>query len=197
MSTVKSVTIVAFLLGTCLLAYGNRKRLLKFLETKQGEKRMRGECNAGDAMAEVCRSFLMYADNFQGLFEPMYKASIGSISLERMRNVLMEWNIRMGNIGQAPISLKSWWATIIADFDNLLAPELQGLAESVVKMIFASGIVRDNKKDFVAEKDTNMFYQHPNGLIWNIGQKLRVESPCWFLSSIPVRIIEKGYCEII
>lgn len=163
-------------------------------KNKKPRKRVKETSNA---MTEVCQAFLLYADNFQGLLETMYKASVDSISHERMKNVLMEWDIRMGNIAQSPICLRSWWATVIVGYESLTDKELQGRARSVVQMILSSGIVRDDKTEIVAVEDTGLYYQHVDGETWSVGQKLSVESPCWYLSSSPVRIIEKGYCRTL
>lgn len=192
MSTVKNAVFVLLLCGTAYTAYTNRKQLLRFFMRlrKRSPKK-------GNAMAQVSKSFLMYADNFQGLFETMYKASIGTISYERMRNVLREWDIRMGGIAQAPIVLRSWWAVVIADFDSLSDGELQERAKSVVRMILSSGIIRDERRELTASQDTVMFYQTSDEVGWKIGQTLCVESPCWYIQSNPVRIIEKGYCRIL
>ncbi len=196
MSTVKNVAIVALVLGTAYIAYANRKRLLNLLSGKNKNPRKQVK-ETNNAMTEVCQAFLMYADNFQGLFETMFKASVGGISLERTRNILQEWDIRMGNIAQAPIGLRSWWATIIAGYESLTDKELQGRAQSVVRVILSSGIVRDDKTEVVAAEDIGLYYQHVDGDIWNVSQKLSIESPCWYLPSNPVRIIEKGYCKTI
>lgn len=196
MGTVKNVAIVALVLGTAYIAYTNRKRLLNFLSGRNEKPRKR-EKETSNAMKEVCQAFLMYADNFQGLFETMYKASVGSISHERTRNILREWDIRMGNIAQAPIGLTSWWATVIVDDDKLTDKELQNRAQGVVQMILSCGIVRDDRTEFMAVEDTGMYYQHIDGDKWNVGQKLCVESPSWYLPSNPVRIIEKGYCRTL
>lgn len=197
MSTVKNVAIVALVLGTAYIAYANRKRLLRLLVSEKSKKPNRRVKDTSDAMKEVCQAFLMYADNFQGLFETMYKASVGSISHERMKNALMEWDIRMSNIAQAPIGLRSWWATIIADSDNLMDKEMQDRARSVIQMIQSCGIVRDDRTEIVAAEDTGMYYQQADGEKWNVGHKLSVESPSWYLPSNPVRIIEKGYCKTL
>ena len=197
MSTAKNVVIVAVLLGTAYLAYTNRERLLGILRPERKKKPERREMGTRNAMTEVCQAFLMYANDFQGVYEPMYQASVGAISFERMRNVLKEWNIRMGNIGQPPISLKSWWSTMVADCDTLSAKELQGRCQQVVQMIQAGGIIRDGQTEIVAKTDTGMYYQESNNSSIESGQRLRVESPCWYLASNPVRIVEKGYCEII
>lgn len=195
MSTVKNVTIVALLLGAAYLAYANRRRLMRLLRSQQRQKPMR-QFKAGDAMTAVCQAFLLYADNFQGLFEPMYKASLGTISRERMCNVLKEWDIRMGSIAQTPICLRSWWATVISHIDALTDKDLQGRAQIVVQMIRLCGIVRDDRTEIEVKDDTGMFYQQSEGGKMLAGQKLRIESPCWYLPGMPIRIIEKGYCGI-
>lgn len=196
MSVFKNITIAAILAGgIACLAYAYRKWMLRPRNSnhESGKKAH----TADDALTEVCQNFLMYADNFQGLYEPMYKVSVGSISQERMKNILMEWDIRMGNISNAPISLKSWWATMIAGYEDLPANELQKRATSIVQMIFTAGIVRDDRKDLVASQDTVMYYHNPEGIKWEKGQKLHVEAACWYMPCVPVRIIEKGFCEII
>lgn len=197
MSTAKNVVIVAVLLGTAYLAYANRGRLLGILRPERTKKPKRRETGTRNAMTEVCKAFLMYANDFQGVYEPMYQASVGAISFERMRNVLKEWNIRMGNIGQPPICLKSWWLTMVADCDMLTAKELQARCQQVIQMILASGIIRDDQTEIMAKTETGMYYQESNNSSIESGQRLRVESPCWYLPSNPVRIVEKGYCEII
>lgn len=195
MSTAKNVAIVALLLGTAYLAYVNRKQLLRILRPQQEKKPKRRE--TGNAMTEVCQAFLMYADNFQGLLETMYKASVGVISEERKRNVLREWDIRMKNIAQAPIGLKSWWSTVIADCETMSDKELLERAQQIIQIIQSCGIVRDDRSEIVAEEDTGIYYQHATGNKLISGQTLRIESPCWYLPCKPVRIIEKGYCEIL
>lgn len=198
MSTFFRFVIVAILIvGIAYLVYANRKRLSGILYFHR-EKNPKGrEKNKRDAMTEVYEAFLMYADNFQGLYEPLYKASQGSISQERMKNILIEWDLRMNNIRKAPISLKSWWATIISDSENIDVNELQTRANSIVQMILSAGIIRDGRHDLVASQETSLYYLNSMGEHWEKGQILRIESPCWYLPCTPVRIIEKGYCEII
>lgn len=196
MSTVKNVAIVAILLGTAYFAYANRNRIVRILQSGKA-KHPNGRVNIGNAMTEVCAAFLMYADSFQGIFEPLYKASVGEVSFERMKNVLNEWDIRMGNIAQSPVCLKSWWATIIAEKNNLSEKELKERLQHVMKMILLCGIVRDNRTEIEAAEDTGIYYQTSDGVRLITGHKLHIESPCWYLESSPVRVIEKGYCEIL
>ena len=169
----------------------------RILQPGVDENSERKDVEINEAMTKVCESFLMFANNFQGVYEPMYKASVGGISLERMRNVLRTWDIRMGNICQPPICLRCWWATVVADSDTLAVQDLQERCQQVVQMILESGIVRDDKNEFVASTDTGVYYQELDNRKIERGQNLRVDSPCWYLPSNPIRIIEKGYCELI
>ncbi len=198
MSTIKNILSATVILGGACLVYINREKLYRLFTSRYTEQDYIGRNNDNiDAMSEVYKSFVMYADIFQGLYEPMFKASIGKVSLERIKNVLIEWDIRMGSIRNIPIALRGWWSTIITNKDTLPYNELQVKAEEVIRMIEHCGIVRDHKSEIVADNDTNQFYQHVDDIVFETGQKLRVESPCWYLPSEPVRIIEKGYCEIL
>lgn len=199
MNTFKHVAIAATVAALAGVAYylcrdkiGNL-----FNQESEPEPPQKKKNNPEDAMKELGRAFLRYADNFQGLYEPMYKASIGAISFERMRNVLTEWDIRIGNIGNIPISLKSWWSTVWTDNGKISDEKLQERAQEVIRMISSSGIIRDDRTELTAEADTDRFYQPSSDEKWTEGQKLRVETPCWYIQTTPVRIIEKGYCIII
>ena len=64
-------------------------------------------------------------------------------------------------------------------------------------MIKKCGIIRDDRKELIVREDTSMYYQQSNGVPLNIGKQIRVESPCWYLPTTPVRVLEKGYCEIV
>ena len=198
MSTIKNILSATVLLGGACLVYANKDKLFRrFISHKPEEDKSSQEKGGTGVLKEVCQSFIMYSDVFQGLYEPMFKASLGRLSFERMRNVLTEWDIRVKSIGNAPVSLCEWWATVVADIDVLPNKEMQARAVMTMQMIDNCGIVRDNKTDFVADDETCRYYQHVDGLIFETGQKLRVESPCWFMPTQPVRIIEKGYCEIL
>ena len=198
MNVIRNVAIAVAALGGVCLLYVNRKRLAgRFAPFNGRESGSRQERLNGDSMIEVCEAFLMYADGFQGLYEPLYKASMGKISLERMKNVFAEWDIRMGRIRNIPIVLRGWWTTIVANKDVLSYEELQERLQKVVQMIEGCGIVRDKQSELIAKADTNLYYQHDEDIRFEAGQKLRVESPCWYLPSNPVRIIEKGYAEIL
>ena len=103
----------------------------------------------------------------------------------------------MKGIKNIPIELRGWWSTIIDEKVILNADELQKRAGQVVSMIENCGILRDEKTELVADKNTNLYYQHVDGIMFELEQRLMVESPCWYMPTNPVRIIEKGYCELI
>lgn len=198
MSTLKNLALLAVVCGSAYVLYRNRKTLLQLFTNRRADVNPKKDNQIiSKAMQEVCQAFIVYADNFQGLYEPLYKASQGVISQERKYNLLTEWNIRMNNIMQIPIGLKSWWTTIVANLETLSDEELQKRATLVWEMIKSSGIIRDNRKELTAEDDTSMYYQNAEGKIWEVGQKLHIDSPCWYIQSTTVRVVEKGYCDII
>lgn len=197
MSTIKNVAIAAVIVGGICFLYLNRKRLVRRLSSIKGKNAGKASRNHHDAMSDVYSAFLVYADVFQGLYEPMYKASKGLVSRDRIQNVLSEWNIRMDGIPNIPIGLKGWWFTIVANQETLSYTGLQQQSQKVMQMIENCGIIRDDQSDLVAENDTSLYYQHIDGVVFEVGQKLQVESPCWYMQTSPVRIIEKGYCVIV
>lgn len=197
MDTIKGLAIAVAATGVAYLMYKNRDVLFKQRKLSYDSRNKKNKNSTTDAMAVVCDAFLTYADNFQGLFEPIYKASVNTISYERKKNVLVEWDIRMGGIGAAPVCLIRWWETIVKDLESLPDKELKKRAQNVVQMIESCGIIRDNRLELTASEQTPIYYQQVEGFSWEIGQQLRVETPCWYVPSSPVRIIEKGYIEII
>lgn len=199
MSTIKNIVTAAVVIGGVYLVYANRKRLQNLFGTRKNNT-VNGRVGGNDIvdpMSGVYKNFILYADIFQGLYEPMFKASVGSISQERIKNVFAEWNIRMKGINNISIELRGWWSTIIDDKITLTSNELQKRAEQVVNMIENCCILRDERSELVADNNTNLYYQHVDGIMFEQGQKLRVESPCWYMPTNPVRIIEKGYCEFL
>lgn len=197
MRVVKIFLILVLLSGIICCVYLNRKKLIALIRSFRDEKVQPKPPIRLITASEEGKAFIFYADNFQGLYETLYKASQGVISVERMKNVLTEWDIRMGNISQAPACLSQWWSTLIAGYESSTGEDLQSRARRVFQMIQSSGIVRDEKKEFIAADDITMYYQTLEGALLTPGQKVRVESPCWFLPGNPVRIIEKGLCEIL
>lgn len=196
MSILKNLAFVAFICGSIYVLYLNRDSIIQTLRNKHTNMTKKRSKPLSNAMMEVCQAFIAYADYFEGLYEPLFLASQGIISRERKYNLLAEWNIRMNNISQIPIVLKSWWNTIIANLDKLSDEDLQDRAILIVKMLIACEIKRDSQKELIARNDTTMFYQNTEGKTWNVGQKLLVESPCWYIRTNPARVIEKGYCTI-
>lgn len=197
-STIKNIFSAVCILGGIFLVYANRRRLLNlFVLPDENEAKDKQDKGDDRAMADVCKSFIMYADIFQGLYEPMYKSSVGKIQQERMNNVLAEWDIRMNSIRNIPVGLRGWWATIIANKDTLSYNELLARSQNVIRMIEKCGIIRDKQSELIAKSDTNQYYQHVDDIMFEVGLQLRIESPCWYLPGNPVRIIERGYCEIL
>lgn len=197
MNSIKSTVVITLLLGAAYVLYINKDKILRFVKSQKEGSTKAKEIHYTDAMTEVYKSFLVYANNFQGLFEPMYKASNGVISRERINNLFLEWDIRMDGVSSPHFSLSSWWSTIMLDLDRLSDIELYERAKSVIQMIKSCGIIRDDRQMLVASDDTNLYYQPYDGKSVKTGDKIRVVSPCWYMKTSPVRIIEKGFCETL
>lgn len=196
MSALKTLFTIAVMGGSAYLAYTHRDKILELIQTikKSRCKNPQIPEKPHAAIDEVCTAFLTYADRFEGLYEPLYKASLSSISQERMGNVLNEWRIRISSIGESiPSCLKSWWISV-AEEQGL---SLQERAQKIIGMVFSCRIVRDGRKEFTAQEDITRFYQEADGKPLGKGVRLRVVSPCWYVSGDPVRILEKGFCEIL
>lgn len=184
--------IITLVLCVVILVYVGRKRIAAFLKHKQSKNEIADEVDI-----RVGQDFLACADSFEGLYEPMYNASLSSISQERMINVLREWNIRMNNNVGVTKCLTDWWSSVYSDLTGKSKDELQVIAQKVIQMIHSAGIIRDNREQFIAGSDICLFYQHVDDKSLEAGQRIRIDSPCWYIQCTPVRIIEKGYCEII
>lgn len=193
----KTVVTTVLLGGAAYIVYRNRGTIMRLLNMNKRFHNEDSPIGNNDAMKRVGNAFLTYADNFEGIYEALYRAASGSLSKERIFNTFAEWNIRMNNIRKAPVCLKDWWAIIANDKEALTENELRGRMEQVLDMLFLSGIKRDNRQILTVTNETMIYYQSTDGGSWSLGQELQVESPCWYIPCTPVRILEKGYCEII
>ena len=125
MGTIRNIISAVVVIGGAYLVYANRKQLQNLFGTRKTDmvKGRAGSNDVVDPMSGAYKNFILYADIFQGLYEPMYKASVGSISQERIKNVFAEWDIRMKGIKNIPIELRGWWSTIIDEKVILNADE--------------------------------------------------------------------------
>lgn len=164
---------------------------------EKSDEPKRIDSDKGVAGSKASLEFLMYADNFSGLYETMYKVSKGRLSDERMKNVLTQWSIRMDNIPNMPSDLKKWHAE--SGLIQLITSraDMQECAQKIMWLVDKSGIKRDSSIDFKAGADISLYYQDDDDKNLSAGMEVRVCSPCWYLSSEPVRIIEKGTCTTI
>lgn len=193
---IDDIFIFVAIIGIVFLAFVYRKRYMAMRSTRAHDKEKENDVNA-IAIADVCSEFILFADIFRGIYEPMYKASKGMISHERIKNTFLEWNIRIESINKRYERLRCWLTAITEGIENLSMEELQGRALQIMDMIGQCGIRRDNRTELICDEDTGMYYDTHNESIMKCGKRLRVESPSWYINSTPVRIIEKGYCETI
>lgn len=193
---IDNIFILAAIIGIVFLAFVYRKRYMAMRITRARDKEKENSVSA-TAIADVCSEFILFADIFRGIYEPMYKASKGMISHERIKNTFLEWNIRIESINKRYERIRSWLMAITEGIDSLSKEELQGRALQIMDMIGQCGIRRDNRTELICDEETGRYYDTHNGSTMKCGKQLRVESPSWYINSTPVRIIEKGFCETI
>lgn len=178
--------------GSVYYIYVNRERIRRKLKDLCSKH---NGCDLSDQVEMGAFSaFLPYANDFDGLYEPLYKGAKGLRNKERMLNTFNEWSLRMRKVCIASPELYSWWNSVVADLDALDEKALQARLGVVLDMLQKVGIVRDSRSELIADKVTSLYYLEVDDETWSTGEKLVVDSPCWYLPTTPPRIIEKGYC---
>ena len=71
---IDDIFIFVAIIGIVFLAFVYRKRYMAMRSTRAHDKEKENDVNA-IAIAEVCSEFILFADIFRGIYEPMYKAS--------------------------------------------------------------------------------------------------------------------------
>lgn len=186
------------LLGTIIVCAGayyiySRREQLKKKIINARQKRGK-HTSIKEAEAEVIKAYLPHANSFDGLYEPLYKGAKGLRNKERMLNTLNEWSIRMRSVARESPELRSWWDAVVSDVNNLDVETIQTRMNVVLALLKKGGVIRDSRSELVADEDTSLYYTEADDEIWSVGDKLKVDSPCWYLLTTPPRIIEKGYC---
>ena len=147
-------------------------------------------------MQKAIDAFLPFANNFDGVYEPLFRGAHGRLRRERMLNTINQWKIRMQKPVGTSTDLNAWWKTVVENVDCLHDEALQQRMKDILEFIEQAGIVRDNHDVFIATEDTTIFYQCADEQQILSGASLQVESPCWYLHTTPPRIVEKGFCNI-
>jgi hypothetical protein len=102
--------------------------------------------------------------------------------------------LRIQKVCRTSPELNSWWNVVVANLDSLDEKAIQARMGMIADLLQNGGIVRDNRSELVADDETSLYYMEVDDEVWSVGDKLKVDSPCWYLPTTPPRIIEKGYC---
>ena len=178
--------------GSAYYLYVNRKHL---------KKKLKGLCSEEHQFVSLCHAdeqvfnaFLPYANEFDGLYEPLFKGAKGLRNKERMLNTINEWSLRIKKVCRTSPELNSWWDSIVAHIDTLDEKAIQARMGMITDFLQNVGIVRDSRSELIADEETSLYYMEVDDEVWSVGDKLYIDSPCWYLPTTPPRIIEKGYC---
>ena len=193
----KMVTIIK-LLGTIVICgsayylYANRRQLKKKLKSLCSKKHDIIALSHADV--QVFNAFLPYANDFDGLYEHLFKGAKGLRNKERMLNTINEWSLRIKKVCRTSPELNGWWDVVVANLETLDEKAIQARMGMITDMLQNGGIVRDKRSELIADEETSLYYMEVDDEVWSVGDKLKVDSPCWYLPTTPPRIIEKGYC---
>jgi len=193
----KMVTIIKLLgaiviCGSAYYLYVNRRQIKKKLKGLRSKEHYIIALRHADD--QVFNAFLPYANDFAGLYEPLFKGAKGLRNKERMLNTINEWSLRIQKVCRTSPELNSWWNVVVANLDSLDEKAIQARMGMIADLLQNGGIVRDNRSELVADDETSLYYMEVDDEVWSVGDKLKVDSPCWYLPTTPPRIIEKGYC---
>jgi len=178
--------------GSAYYLYVNRRQIKKKLKGLRSKEHYIIALRHADD--QVFNAFLPYANDFDGLYEPLFKGAKGLRNKERMLNTINEWSLRIQKVCCTSPELNSWWNVVVANLDSLDEKAIQARMGMIADLLQNGGIVRDNRSELVADDETSLYYMEVDDEVWSVGDKLKVDSPCWYLPTTPPRIIEKGYC---
>lgn len=143
------------------------------------------------------KEFEPHAENFEGLFEPIVKIVNNTFSKERIVNTLEEWDIRISNLPGNNTEIKKWWENEIYNgtpFNSVSRKSLIKKTKKIQHFLLGNGVIRDNRTNFTATSDMNIYYQTNDLEDLEIGEEYTIETPCWYIPYSPDRVIEQGYC---
>ncbi len=133
--------------------------------------------------------FIESAKAFIGIFEPIYKISIGR--LKNKHSVFADWEVRVGNLSGSN-AFQALWKSNFSGFDSWNEETYTEKAKQLMELLNSFGIERSGDTVIMVDKDTYKRYSTLDGDIIEIGNMARVLSPCWLLNG---NTLEKGFIE--
>ena len=130
------------------------------------------------------------ADNielFAQLLEPLNAIKENKVRVKS--GIIFDWEMRIQSLlGDPPI--KSYWRNNFNNYEIWTDEKHMEKADELLSMLQLVGIVRDNVKEVVIDRETLEFYsaqsEHMNN-DFNIGETAVVVRPCWKINGRPAR----------
>lgn len=135
--------------------------------------------------------FIKNAKAFVGIFEPIYKISIGRVKSKR--SVFADWDVRVGNLSGAN-SFQALWRSDFSGFDSWNEDVYTEKAKQLLNLLRSFGIERTGESEFMVDTDTYKQYSTLDGEVIEIGNMVKVISPCWLLNG---NALEKGFIDAV
>ena len=130
------------------------------------------------------------ADNielFAQLLEPLNAIKENKVRVKS--GIIFDWEMRIQSlIGDPPI--KSYWRNNFVNYEIWTDEKYMEKADELLSMLQLVGVVRDNVKEVVINRETLEFYSAQSEQMnndFNIGETAVVVRPCWKINGRPAR----------
>jgi len=127
-----------------------------------------------------------HAKAFIGLYEPMRMIRDGELKLSQ--GVFADWDVRVGNIDDAP-ALTRYWNDVFAGFESWNEAVYAKMASELLEFAKKAGINQGEETQVVVDRSVLQRYHAKDGVYIERGATVKVETPCWIAGDT---VLEKG-----
>ena len=143
--------------------------------------------STSDTRRAIAQDIADNIDLFAQLLEPLNAIKENKVRVKS--GILFDWEMRIQSlIGDPPI--KSYWRNNFANYEIWTDEKYMEKADELLSMLQLVGIVRDNVKEVVINRETMEFYSAQSEQMnndFNIGETAVVVRPCWKINGRPAR----------
>ena len=143
--------------------------------------------STSDTRRAIAQDIADNIDLFAQLLEPLNAIKENKVRVKS--GILFDWEMRIQSlIGDPPI--KSYWRNNFANYEIWTDEKYMEKADELLSMLQLVGIVRDNVKEVVINRETMEFYSAQSEQMnndFNIGETAVVVRPCWKINGSPAR----------
>jgi hypothetical protein len=180
----KQFIILVIGIGLGYLGGRFHKEIAAFIKKVVDKMRSSAENNASEDNQQYDRDkakeeFIRVAEKFSGIYGALYL--VASDPLADKADVLNDWNSRVKYLNNAA-NFQKFWAENQSDLNTVIA------------FFKECGILRDERKSFIAEENTKYRYLVIQESRVEVGCKYEVVLPCWLMDD---KVLEKGTLKLI